>query len=378
MILQKIKITGLFDQFDYEIELNQEEKITILTAPNGYGKTMILNIIHKLFGNFAFEFYKKITFSKIEYFFDKNYKIVLTKPVLLEIHLYHKNNIISSFTSIDDVQDFDFSQKSPEVYQALLSYTTYLIKEQRLIALEYNKGDISLQLSTINEHSKNLSLKIDKAQNTFLKISQELDSSFPTRLLSKKSALSKEDFNARFLELQNKQKKLKKHGLYSNNQEVPSRYDKENAKVLSIYLEDSEHKLNAFDSLLNRLELFTDILNNRRLLFKQIKINTIIGFEFYTNKGERLESEALSSGEQHQVVLLYELIFNAKPKTLVLIDEPEISLHVVWQKEFLNDLKKIIQLNDIHVLLATHSPQIINNDWELTVDLEEQRQTELA
>ena len=77
----------------------------------------------------------------------------------------------------------------------------------------------------------------------------------------------------------------------------------------------------------------------------------------------------LSSGEQHEVVLLYELIFNAKPDTLVLIDEPEISLHVTWQKAFLDDLIQIIELQQIQVLIATHSPQIINNRWDLVYNL---------
>ena len=81
----------------------------------------------------------------------------------------------------------------------------------------------------------------------------------------------------------------------------------------------------------------------------------------------------LSSGEQQEVVLLYELLFKVKAGTLVLIDEPELSLHVVWQKQFLDDLFKIIELQKITIVVATHSPQIINNHWDLTVDLEELR-----
>lgn len=78
----------------------------------------------------------------------------------------------------------------------------------------------------------------------------------------------------------------------------------------------------------------------------------------------------LSSGEQHEVVLLSELLFKATENSLVLIDEPEISLHVVWQKEFLNDIKEIIVLKNIDIVIATHSPQIINERWDLTVNFE--------
>ena len=122
---------------------------------------------------------------------------------------------------------------------------------------------------------------------------------------------------------------------------------------------------------MNRLELFTNILNQRRFTHKTIKIDKDKGFIFLTSKGNPLDLTDLSSGEQHEVVLLYELIFNAKPDTLVLIDEPEISLHVTWQKDFLADLIRIIELQKMQVLIATHSPQIINNRWDLVYNLED-------
>jgi predicted ATP-binding protein involved in virulence len=141
---------------------------------------------------------------------------------------------------------------------------------------------------------------------------------------------------------------------------------------LLVYLKDSEDKIRVFDDLLNKLELFTSILNERRFTYKSIKIDRKTGFIFQTNKGKELNLTDLSSGEQHEVVLLYELIFKANPNTLVLIDEPEISLHVTWQKEFLSDLLKILELQKMQVIVATHSPQIINDRWDLVFNLETQ------
>ena len=74
----------------------------------------------------------------------------------------------------------------------------------------------------------------------------------------------------------------------------------------------------------------------------------------------------LSSGEQHEIVLLFELLFETKPNSLILIDEPELSLHVAWQREMLKDLQEIADLSDFRAILATHSPQIINDRWDLT------------
>ena len=137
-----------------------------------------------------------------------------------------------------------------------------------------------------------------------------------------------------------------------------------------LYLNDLEQKLSVFDELLEKLELFTNILNERRFTYKSIAIDRERGFYFKTINGKKLDLNELSSGEQHEVVLLYELIFKTKAGILVLIDEPEISLHISWQKEFLDDLLRIIKIQDFQVLIATHSPSIINDRWDLVYNLE--------
>jgi len=124
-----------------------------------------------------------------------------------------------------------------------------------------------------------------------------------------------------------------------------------------------------FDELVEKLELFTNILNERRFTFKSIKIKRDKGFIFETSQGKELALNQLSSGEQNEVVMLYELIFKTKPDTLVLIDEPEISLHINWQKSFIEDLLKIIEMQKIQVLVATHAPAIVNSRWDLTYNL---------
>ena len=45
-MLESIAIKKLFGLFDYHIKFDTVENITILTGPNGYGKTTILNIIY--------------------------------------------------------------------------------------------------------------------------------------------------------------------------------------------------------------------------------------------------------------------------------------------------------------------------------------------
>lgn len=117
----------------------------------------------------------------------------------------------------------------------------------------------------------------------------------------------------------------------------------------------------------DRAKIFTDIVNSR-FLHKRIKIDDT-GIAFETSYGARLYPSNLSSGEQQIILLLFRLLFEAPPDSLVLIDEPELSLHIVWQQEFLKDIDKILRRAPVDILVATHSPQIIHDRWDLTVEL---------
>lgn len=452
MNISRLKIEGLFDLFNYDIPLNMNNELTIITGPNGYGKTMILNILYSLF-NRRFLFFQKLVFSKIEIFFEEEYKIEINKTLefindpkktlydnelfdserkksIVHFYFYKKDQVIEEFdytTKLEQelsrqierqipfhrISDDQWIErrtdrilsleeiileynnilpgklvkglginglKNAETIELLNSVNVHLIKEQRLLkqpnTSKRNFPDRSetFLTNTIQEYAEDLSFLIKKTVDESFQITRELDSTFPKRLLEETGILSEKDFNNRFEELKGKQERLKKFGLSASQQEVPI-FDNQNAKVLLVYLNDSEEKTKVFDELLNRIELFTDILNERRFTFKTIQIDREKGFVFYTNKKKVLNLTDLSSGEQHEVVLLYELIFKAKSNTLVLIDEPEISLHVTWQTEFLNDLLQIVKLQNIQVVIATHSPQIINGNWHLTVELAKQVET---
>ncbi|NJN78309.1 MAG: ATP-binding protein [Saprospiraceae bacterium] len=91
-----------------------------------------------------------------------------------------------------------------------------------------------------------------------------------------------------------------------------------------------------------------------------------------------MELNQLSTGEQHAIIMFYALLFEVPNESLILIDEPENSLHIEWQMEFLNDMKDIIDLRGFDVLIATHSPSIINGEWDLTVSLKGIEEAEYA
>lgn len=79
----------------------------------------------------------------------------------------------------------------------------------------------------------------------------------------------------------------------------------------------------------------------------------------------KLNAKSLSSGELNIVTILYYLIFETTRGSIVLIDEPEISLHVVWQEQLSVLIEKIMESKPgVQVIIATHSPFISSSDEE--------------
>jgi predicted ATP-binding protein involved in virulence len=358
MLLQQLKITGLFNQFDYTIDFNSEENITILTGANGCGKTVILNIIYSLHQSDT-TFFEKLVFSKIELVYENNNIVEVFKyENVLRLKVRQGNTILMDYAS---------SQKwaFPSDLKHLL-IDTYFIKEQRLFLFD----NFSVK-ETIKKFAEDLVHVMGEKRYEMAMKLEELNATFTQRLLEEEGTITETEFYERNQQIIKKQKQLFNYGLLNFTQ-VLSEYSQKNAKVLLVYLNDLERKISIMDDLLERIELFTSILNTHRLSFKSIQIDTFKGFQFINNQQQELQVSDLSSGEQHEVVLLYELIFNTPTDSLVLIDEPEISLHVAWQNEFLNDLRKIIKLKKIYAIVATHSPQIIDEYWDLTVNLNKQ------
>lgn len=77
-----------------------------------------------------------------------------------------------------------------------------------------------------------------------------------------------------------------------------------------------------------------------------------------------LNYSQLSSGERQLIYILLRVALSNKDKSktaIILMDEPEISLHVNWQSNF---IKQLTLLNpDAQFIIVTHSPAIIMNGW---------------
>jgi predicted ATP-binding protein involved in virulence len=278
----------------------------------------------------------------------------------------------------------DEKTKTPEwLIDIRRSIPIRLIETQRLLSSPPPPKRKTLSRTTqeyaVTEDSRHLVEVISKKLAESATLSQSLDRTFPVRLISpttQQLQITEDELRDKLGKLEQKRSRLTDLGLLDketestfpigNNQRIAN----DTKAVLAIYAEDTERKLGIFNELAQKINLLTTIINNR-FLYKTMTIHKEEGIVFTTKNGTILPLENLSSGEQHELVLFYELLFRVTPGSLILIDEPELSLHVVWQEQFLKDLQQVTQLTDIDIILATHSPDIISDRRDLVVELEE-------
>ena len=407
-----IKFEKLFGRFDYNVIFNLDG-LTILTGPNGYGKSTILKAIEAMTDGFmGVMFFTELDFKRISATFkdgkkidilkdnnvlsingvkiDGNYirKQMLQRPLLrpiddniifnrrtgrtMEVNQYIKDYIETHKFELLEDKEFDFSEKTFLILEEMkkLVGKIYFIKEQRLIRktrVRYDEKDVINVIEELPTHFKKL---MQSVQEDYSNVASRLDSSYPNRLFNMNEGINKKEYEYKIEEMRVKFEKLNKYNL-SNIQRLDNViFKEEHAKALKIYFDDFDKKYKAYENFIAELDLYTDIINHR-LSFKEMRISKKSGISIVDANGKKLKLTQLSSGEKQEIVLFYDLIFKTKEKVLLLIDEPEISLHITWQKKFMDDLLRIIKYKKFNVIVATHSPQIINNHWERQIDLGE-------
>lgn len=433
MRVKEIYISNLFGLFNHKIDFNLNERITIIHGPNGFGKTILLKFINSFFNktytifheipfdeffikftnntilkivkdsknnlkitiensendemnvpklnvdNFDFppsvieEFCPYVSYIGRERWFDKRDLIEINLEKVIEKYGHH---IISNLPSgiKKKIEDYDEKEWFINITDSI---NVRFIQTQRLLAIrtprKYGhrfRGDLPM-MTAVNLYSKELIEEIQEVLAEYAKTSQSLDRTFPKRLMTEKiKKLNREELSAELEKLEEKRLKLIELGLLEKEEEdfQPEKIEEGSEKVLSVYIEDVKNKLSIFNKLAEKINILKKILDDH-FLYKTVNIDKDEGFIFTNTRGKQVQPQDLSSGEQHELVLLYELLFKVKENSLILIDEPEISLHVAWQKKFLKDIQGISNISKFDILIATHSPQIINDRWDLTVKL---------
>ncbi len=126
-------------------------------------------------------------------------------------------------------------------------------------------------------------------------------------------------------------------------------------------LSEGNMDLKIFDEIYRQNKLFVSIINNA---FKDTgkKIDTNQSKLVFNIDGQDLSSRNLSSGEKQLLIIMLTVLLEREQEYVLLMDEPEISMHFEWQCKL---IENILALNpNCQIILTSHSPALIMNGWE--------------
>lgn len=130
------------------------------------------------------------------------------------------------------------------------------------------------------------------------------------------------------------------------------------AELLNPYVKSLESRLDAVEPTYSLVDRFVRIINGF-LRDKSLSFQQRNGFVIQSKLGTTLQPSELSSGEQ-QLLLLFSYVLTAREKPSVfIIDEPEISLNIKWQRQLVQSLLDITAESSTQFIFASHSMELL-------------------
>lgn len=310
-MIKQLIIRDLYDLYSYDIKFENEPNIQIITGPNGFGKTTILQIVsHFYSGNFWYFYF--LPFSSIDLILSDGIKCTFTREIqspkgdndntlvnaLLSISFYDGKGLVESgkldvtfisnllkYNGIDPLADYDFSQivermdvqyniTADSFIQNTFSKALGLIgdkeflfiKEQRLIGY-LRKSKDSFPIKTVDDIKEYIERFYDLAQKAYNAYSMTVDGSFVERLSNlsvKKSNVKHIKRDVIHKEVLAKIAKYKKYRLVGDLA-VVEKLGIHYEEVLKLYLTDLNGKLDILKQFYDKLSLFDGLITSKGL-----------------------------------------------------------------------------------------------------------------
>jgi len=343
---------------------------TVLIGENGSGKSYLLTLVSEIFrGLDILRRDRDVKFRydeyKLNYYLnDKNYSIHIYKNKVKysidgkESSMYEvllPNRILAVSFMINDKFTFVPSKfGNKEIYSYLgvrrtsnATWTTTLLKKiTDTLTLNLHKKDFSNKVFEILDFlnfEKELQLKFIPTNKTFFKRKVNLN-----YLKNKVKKMIIKDFRSGAINKYSEESLNKLLEYINSIVEINKKESKpSNELIIKLNLNDREWHTQTeqliYLNMLNELQL----LKAPELLLKKI---------------DEFEFESASSGEKHLLYTLINLAAEIDKLSLILIDEPELSLHPNWQMKYVSIIKKLFsEYSSCHFIIATHSHYLISD-----------------
>lgn len=418
MNIKGINIRGLFHLYHYEILFSEDNGVSIITGPNGYGKTTILTMLSELANSHLYYFYAlpfevievmlsdgnivriiqqdvkreeevagdirltldtEVRFSWIQNGEETSF-FLLNEKLIRESYRRSFYRLSSEWRSRADLRNKEFvksvvsNQHFYEIIARSIGQEQFLLRlnslninfipANRIYKSEDDKEEDATPLKKASAEMKEI---LKKVQYDYYYTSQQSDSELMVTLLKSQEKLSEQEYKEKAARIEDFTARLEEFGFLGRNRVQP--YDNDNSRILSTYIKELEKKLLVFQPIMKKLTLFSDLLKSKGFADKKIVFSPDFGIRARSINDTLIDLDDLSSGEKNEIMLLYKMIFRVPDNSTLLLDEPENSLHVVWQRMLIEDILKIAPEKHLQVIIATHSSRIVTRAKRFTTDL---------
>ena len=365
-MLKSIEIESLFNLYTYKIILSSDDSLFLrfITGPNGFGKTTILNIIFDIY-NLDFEALSHILFKKVKLVYDDETEIRIDRQVMSEqMEDSDEKEIVDISFNIGfhrEAQGLNDEIRCSQGNGFMLPMATNLQNYLGSMPVYYVRDNRLFDQDRLKP-------SVRKKAAGFAAILSDLKYKYSTSIINHLSTdlpASKEDIGRRISRI------TKYLDLLSDLGFLQKEAGEDFIKSSASYIKGIESFIENEKSQLDKILTFKSVIGQFAFVNKKLQMNDSWGFRFIANDADRtiLSADKLSSGEQHIIILAYDLLFESEDDSIFLIDEPELSFHLSWQGEFLAAINKIIEIRKIQCIIATHSGQIFQHQWQISSDL---------
>ena len=414
--MRRIRIHGLHGLYNYDYTIPDNQNVSVITGPNGYGKTTILNILNSIFkGDFWYFYY--LVFQEIIVDFVGGPFVKIIKVIVSDSEsILDSGSLDSSYVRIEFnqggaiIDSFEIKDSYIRDILRKIREDKFFLKSERSLSQEewlnsfYKlEEDIYIQNSARNlllflssrdsiyvpakrtsisfyGHQRPYSvttiseiLKQDFAssQKYFAEVCQKSDATFFNRLMDLNTVEGNtvEDIEKLASKLKQMITDFRRYHLLPEEMMLfnPSG-SSDNLPVISLYLKDMEMKMEALSPFYEKVLAFDSFVSGRVLSDKSMHIGPD-GIEVVNVKGDIIPLDKLSDGEKNLISIAYNLAYASDNNTLILIDEPENSLHMAWLEGLLPLFVSLAEERENQIIVATHSPAFIDGNWDITYDL---------
>lgn len=412
----RVHIRGLFGIYDYSLpgDLRELRDKVILYGDNGCGKTTILKLLFHLLSPSANRGHRnalaEMNFKEISVHLADG-SLISAEKTETTLYLRVKRpgmKLVNLGFSQPDQYDPPDSRTSYLSALRDLDLSIYLITDDRKILADTielpsgseefemvtsegrivrkrkrsDEGVMSLQHALfmvaqwINQKAASASnIGDSNVHSIYTEIIQRLAEESDNHsdiVVTKERLISKLNGMSRKAELYAKYRfsaHLKTATLVQMVQNAPEKSLQAISRVLDPYISSMFARFDALEDILKITNTFVSLFSDfyRR---KTVEFDIVGGLQFYSTTGLRVPVDSLSSGERQLVRMFCYTLMSRDSPSIFIIDEPELSLNIKWQRKLIRALDALVAGTDNQFFFATHSFEILSSFDDYVVQLE--------